>query len=125
MELKDKYEIFYAGRGELSSQEWGEKRAKFNNYALCVKHSLIQDEKWHKLHNSNFSATFYISDELKTEGNLYYEDGNYNEAITLYEQVMRIYLYIGVFMSQMVGDKRCRNERYNIESAFTRYPFVG
>lgn len=73
---------------KMPKSEFKEKRKQFKNFPLCLKHSLITEENINKVRNAPLAGSFFIADELKAEGNLYYEDGDYYSSLELYDLVI-------------------------------------
>jgi len=71
----------------MSIKEFREKRKLFNTYPPFLLHTLFHGSQADKIRQADFGNAFFIFDDLKQEGNLYYEDKNYYQAINLYEQV--------------------------------------
>jgi len=72
---------------KMTKKDFKKTRKAFREYPLCLKHTLLTDESINKVRNAPLAASFFIADELKAEGNLYYEDQDYYTAIELYDLV--------------------------------------
>jgi len=88
IKCKSKYEFMFSKRDpEMSKKVFKEKRKMFREFPLCLKHTLLSDENITKVRNAPLAGSFFVADEIKAEGNLYYEDKDYYAAIELYELV--------------------------------------
>lgn len=77
--------FFY--RGKESRAEFHSQRKEFDNYPVFLKHTLLHPDGLNKVRSADFGNAFFVFDDLKTEGNLYYEDQEYYTALEFYEQV--------------------------------------
>ncbi len=93
---------------QMSRQEFREKRKRFDRFPLCLKHTLVADTNTAKVRAGSFAESFFVADELKAEGNLYYEDGDCYSALELYELVRDSArcAVLGIFAAPMVGNHR-------------------
>jgi tetratricopeptide (TPR) repeat protein len=66
--------------------EFHEKRMVFERYPIFLRHTLLHGKDFDKVRNAAFANAFFVFDDIKQEGNLYYEDKEYYRALELYEQ---------------------------------------
>lgn len=95
---------------KTTKKQFNENRKAFKQYPLCLKHTLLTDESINKVRNAPLAASFFIADELKAEGNLYYEDKDYYAAIELYDLVLLLST-VGLLFAPVARIHLPRNER--------------
>ena len=71
-------------------KEFSSKRQEFDKYPCFLKHTLFNSKVLERVRLADFGNSFFLFDDLKQEGNLYYEDKEYYKAINIYEQVFLI-----------------------------------
>lgn len=84
---KSQFDFVFNCRGRESRAEFRAKRKEFDRYPIFLKHTLIHPNDINKVRNADFGNAFFVFDDIKTEGNLYYEDQEYYTALKFYEQV--------------------------------------
>eukprot|EP01022_Parablepharisma_sp_SALTPOND_P001399 TRINITY_DN1062_c0_g1_i1.p1 TRINITY_DN1062_c0_g1~~TRINITY_DN1062_c0_g1_i1.p1 ORF type:complete len:613 (+),score=43.02 TRINITY_DN1062_c0_g1_i1:449-2287(+) len=87
LHYKSRYDFVFYYRGKESRAEFHSQRKEFDRYPVFLKHTLLHPDGLNKVRNADFGNAFFVFDDLKTEGNLYYEDQDYYSALEFYEQV--------------------------------------
>jgi len=90
LRYKSRYDFLFNYRGKETRAEFKSKRKEFDNYPIFLKHTLLHPEGINKVRAADFGNAFFVFDDIKTEGNLYYEDQEYYTALSFYEQVSKI-----------------------------------
>lgn len=70
------------------------KRKVFEKYPIFLKHTLLHPDQINKVRNADFGNAFFVFDDIKTEGNLYYEDKEYYTALDYYEQAYSCFQWL-------------------------------
>ncbi len=79
--------MFSQRDSKMPKKEFKAKRKQLDHFPLCLKHTLLSDENSNKVRKAPLAGSFFVADELKAEGNLYYEDKDYYSSLELYELV--------------------------------------
>lgn len=87
LKYKSRYDFIFSFRGKDTRSEFLSKRKDFQKYPIFLKHTLLHPEGINKVRAADFGNAFFVFDDIKTEGNLYYEDHEYYTALDFYEQV--------------------------------------
>lgn len=98
-------------RGRESRTEFRSKRKEFDQYPIYLKQTLLHPDGINKVRNADFGNAFFVFDDLKTEGNLYYEDQEYYTALEFYEQVLTSITPLGLQllpMARICGSQKKR-----------------
>jgi len=74
--------------------EFHEKRKIFERFPIFLKHSLLHGKDFDKVRNAAFANAFFVFDDIKQEGNLFYEDKDYYRALELYEQAYSCFSWL-------------------------------
>jgi len=98
---KSQFDFVFNCRGRGPRAEFRAKRKEFDRYPIFLKHTLTHHSDINKARNADFGNAFFVFDDIKTEGNLYYEDQEYYTALKYYEQV----------------DFQCNNKRHIVASS--------
>lgn len=59
-----------------------------------MKHTLFHPIATNKVREAEFGNAFFVFDDIKTEGNLYYEDKEYYIALEYYEQAYSCFKWL-------------------------------
>jgi hypothetical protein len=94
LRYKSRYDFLFNYRGKETRAEFNLKRKEFNKYPVFLKHTLLHPEGINKVRNADFGNAFFVFDDIKTEGNLYYEDQEFYTALEFYEQAYSCFQWL-------------------------------
>jgi hypothetical protein len=82
---KSRWAFLLSHRGRLTNRKYNAERKLINRLPWPMKHTLFHPDDLKKLREKPFSGLFFHFDKYKEEANKSYREGNYFEAIDLYE----------------------------------------
>ena len=94
LRYKSRYDFIFSYRGKDHKKEFLAKRTNFEKYPIFLKHTFMHPEGINKVRNADFGNAFFIFDDIKVEGNLYYEDKEYYTALDFYEQAYSCFQWL-------------------------------
>jgi tetratricopeptide (TPR) repeat protein len=75
----------------MTTRKYLAERKLMQKLPYPVKHSLFHPDDLKKLRDKPFSGLFFHFDKFKEEANKSFKEGQYFEAIDLYEQIMSVF----------------------------------
>ena len=76
-------------RANFNKEEFKEKRKIFNSYPIYLKHSvLFEGDDFNKIREMELLQKFQVYDDLRERGNKKFIKGQYEKALSFYEQVL-------------------------------------
>jgi tetratricopeptide (TPR) repeat protein len=91
---KSRWDFILNHRGRLTTRRFMSERKLFNRLPYAMKHTLFHPDDLKKLRDKPFSGLFFNFDKYKEEANKHYKEGEYFEAIDLYEQILSVFKWV-------------------------------